>query len=232
MTQGVTMNYWDRTLARRITRRRAVASAGGTALTTFLVACGADDGSNSGPSATTTSGSGTGSTGGTGGGNGASNELVTQPVDTFAQAVPGGTLKEVVDAESQTLDPARPQPNLNRIGTYLFSTMLVQAPGHLKAADPTEMSPDFAEGWEISPDRMQITLKLRPEVHWHNKAPVNGRLADIDDVLFSWNRYVELSPFALLADNGTNPDAPILSVNAADNNTITVQLDHPLAYAL
>ena len=65
---------------------------------------------------------------------------------------------------------------------------MVFQPGYL---NPTEnvVAPDLAESWETSPDGLQITMKLRQGVKWHNKAPVNGRALDIDDVLFSWNRF-------------------------------------------
>ena len=50
---------------------------------------------------------------------------------------------------------------------------------------------DLAESWEVSPDGLTITMKLRQGVKWHNKAPVNGRAVDADDVL------VQLEPLRL-----------------------------------
>ena len=52
-----------------------------------------------------------------------------------------------------------------------------------------ELEPDMAESWEIAPDGLTVTLKMRAGVKFHNKAPVNGRLMDMDDVLFSWKRF-------------------------------------------
>jgi peptide/nickel transport system substrate-binding protein len=231
------MNYWQRTLARRISRRRALTITGGSALTAFLVACGSgdDDDASTGSTGSRASGSssssgGAGSSGSTGGGENAS--VITKPVDTSKQAVRGGTLKEVISAEPASFDPARPEPNINRIGQYVWSTLLIQASGYLKTASQTEMDGDFAQSWEISPDRLTITMKMRPQIRWHNKAPVNGRVADIDDVLFSWEYYRSLSPFAQLSDNTANPEAPIVSFNASDDSTIVVTLKEPLSYAL
>ena len=41
----------------------------------------------------------------------------------------------------------------------------------------------MAESWEFSPDGLKITMKLRQGVKWHNKAPVNGRAVDVDDII-------------------------------------------------
>src|SRR5690606_27455439 len=84
----------------------------------------------------------------------------------------------------------------------------------------------------ISPDRLEISLKLRPGVKWHNKAPVDGRDVDIDDVIFSWNRYTELSPVSSLSFNGKNPDAPVVSVTPSGTDTISIKLSEPLSYAI
>ena len=45
-----------------------------------------------------------------------------------------------------------------------------------------DLSPDVAESWEYSPDRLSVTLKLRQGVKWHNKAPINGRAFDMDEL--------------------------------------------------
>jgi peptide/nickel transport system substrate-binding protein len=137
-----------------------------------------------------------------------------------------------MSAEPASFDPARPEPNINRIGQYVWSTLLLQAGSHLAAASRTDMVGDFAESWEIAPDGLTITLKMRPGITWHDVAPVNGREVDIDDVLFSWQYYTSHSPFAQLSDNNTNPDAPITSFESTDGRTIVVKLTEPLAYAL
>jgi ABC-type transport system substrate-binding protein len=84
------------------------------------------------------------------------------------------------------------------------------------------MGPDFAESWEISPDGLQITMKLRANAKWHNKAPVNGRAADSSDVLFSWNRYTTNAPLRGLVSNSANPQAPVLSMAATDARTVVI----------
>ncbi len=48
--------------------------------------------------------------------------------------------------------------------------------------EDTEIVPDLAESWQISPDGLTWTLKLRRDVRWQNKAPVNGRAFTSADV--------------------------------------------------
>ena len=205
-------------------------SAAGAASAAFLAACGSDDDSGSDSTGGTGSnGSGGSSSGGSTGG--AASDLVFQPSDTFAQATRGGVLKEYLPAEPQTLDPITPVSPLNPISRLTYGTLVAEKPG--KLGPPTgELQGDFAESWEVSPDRMKITLKLRPGVRWHNVEPVNGREADVDDVLFSWARYTEVSPFNSLAYNGANPDAPVLSLEPGDSGTVVIKLAEPLSYAL
>jgi ABC-type transport system substrate-binding protein len=203
------LNYWHSILATRLSRRRALQITGMTSAgAAFLAACGGDDGKPS-----------------------SSSDLVAQPKDSFAQAATGGTMKLYVTAEPQTLDPATPVAPLNFISGYVYGTLLNEKPGHLEQPQ-FELYGDIAESWETSPDRLQITLKIKPSVKWHNKPPVNGRTVDVDDVLFSWDRYTKLSPVSSLSYNGKNPNAPVLSVAATDRNTVTIKLQEPLSYAL
>jgi peptide/nickel transport system substrate-binding protein len=204
-------NYWTDSLRRRVTRRRAVlgaASAAGAAA--FLAACG---GSGNNKSPTTKS------------------DLVEESKDTTAQAVRGGTLKTYMPSDVPSLDPSTASFPLNFVAGYVLGTLLNEKPGYL-GPPQAELYGDLAQSWEESPDRLQIAIKMKPNVKWHNKPPVNGRRADIDDVLFSWKRYTARSPIASLSYNGANPDAPVLAVNAADSSTIVIKLKEPLSYAL
>jgi peptide/nickel transport system substrate-binding protein len=228
-------NYWSRVLNGRVRRRRLLIATGASAgAAAFLAACGGDDDDSPSSSSTPSSSSGGSSSGGASSGSSsgsASSDLVKQPVDSTDKAVRGGTMKLYVAAEPQTLDPITPVAPLNYISGYVYGTLLNEKPGHLEP-NKGELVGDLAQGWEISPDHLEISIKLKPGVKWHNKAPVNGRTVDIDDVLFSWKRYTELSPVSSLSYNGNNPDAPILSVEAADAQTLHIKLSEPLAYAL
>ena len=53
---------------------------------------------------------------------------------------------------------------------------------------------EIADSWEISPDKLSITMKLTNKAHFSPKAPTNGRAVTMDDVLLLWNRYKSVSP--------------------------------------
>ena len=79
---------------------------------------------------------------------------------------------------------------------------------------------------------MQLTFKLRPNAKWHDISPVSGRAVDVDDVLFSLNRFAEVAPLRSLIWNAANPDAFALAPEAPDSSTIVVKLTEPVAYAV
>src|SRR5687767_4020960 len=152
-------SYWSSTIGRRLSRRRALAAAGGGALSTaLLAACGGDTGEEP------------------------ASGLVSKPVDTSKQARRGGTLKWFWKAEPPNFDPSFGSTN-NRTPKNLTNSLLVQTkPGYLAPAPVGEVIPDLAESWEVSPDRTELSFKLRPGIKWHNLPPVNGRAMDVDDV--------------------------------------------------
>ena len=241
--------YWASFTTRRVSRRRALRATGGAAFgAAFLAACGGDDdngGSTPVPTATsgTTSTGATGSTGASGstgtsstGATGASGSsgtsgLITKPADTTAQAKRGGMLKEVALAEPRSLDASNPQADYNFIAPFVYSTLFVAKPGHLES--PTgDLQGQLAESWEVSPDGLTITMKLRQGVKWHNRAPVNGRTFDVDDVMFSFDHYKEIGPLASLVFNENSPDAPVLSAESPDASTVVLKLKDPIVYVL
>lgn len=94
-----------------------------------------------------------------------------------------------------------------------------------------ELIGDVAESWEFSPDKTQLTLKLRQGVKFHPVAPVNAREVDVQDLVFSWNRTA--SNGILRSEvNQYNPNGPILSFTAVDNRTVAIKLKEPIAYLL
>ena len=203
-------SYWSKVLNQRIGRRRALATTGATAAgAALLAACG---GGGGGKEVDTTS-------------------LVTPAEDTTKQAKRGGTIKDRWSADTPTLDIATAIAPLNTLARHTYSTFVREKPGYLKPS-AGEITSDVAESWEVSPDGLQITMKIRQGVKWHNKPPVNGRALDIDDVLFSWDRFSRKSSQRSSTLNSLNPDAPILSVTATDSKTIVIKLKEPLVYAL
>jgi ABC-type transport system substrate-binding protein len=198
--------YWATVARTRVSRRHALAASGATALgAALLAACG----SGGSTSANKTS-------------------LVSQPIDTSKQAKRGGVSKWYLASESGAFDihlgGAAP---LNVPRSMVYGDFVSEKPGYLKPQEYTDYDPDLAESWEWSPDRLQLTFKLREGVKWHNKPPVNGRLLDVDDVLFTWNRYASIGRYRGDLLNSANPSAPILSVTAPDSKTVVLKLSAP-----
>jgi peptide/nickel transport system substrate-binding protein len=200
------MNYWSEIISRRVNRRRALASSAvGVAGAALLAACGGDDG----PGESNSSG------------------LVAKPVDTIKQAQRGGIMLSLRDREVDTSDPymrSRTQP-----GTALtYSRLFRQKPGYL-SAPPAEFIGDLADTWEFSPDKRQLTIKLKPNARWHNRAPVNARPVDAQDVVYSWERFSKVGVNRALLVNSVSPVAPIDSITALDNRTVSLKLAKPTA---
>ena len=95
----------------------------------------------------------------------------------------------------------------------------------------------LAESWDISPDGLTYTFHIRQGVHWHDKAPMNGRELTAKDVEYNFHRMLGLGKFT---DAGPTPfggAAPIVSipwesVTATDKYTMVVKLTKPYLPAL
>ena len=140
-------SYWSKVLNNRIHRRRALAMTGSTALdAALLAACGG---------------------GGNGGGQPDASSLITQPEDTSKQAKRGGILKNHTPTDAPSFDYATPISD-GSLASRCYATLIRVVPGYLKP-NTNELGPYMAESWESSPDGLQITLKLRQGVKFHNK---------------------------------------------------------------
>src|SRR5262245_6746294 len=148
----MTDNYWNHMLTGRTSRRRVLAATGASALSAaFLAACGGGSGDGkSGESKTS---------------------LVVKSEDSKSQAKRGGILKDRANADAPSFSVQEPIAPLNYPAKDVYSTMVRLKPPYLQAPQTLEMSPDFAESWEIAPDGLTITMKTRANAKWHNKAP-------------------------------------------------------------
>jgi peptide/nickel transport system substrate-binding protein len=75
---------------------------------------------------------------------------------------------------------------------------------------------------------MTLTMKLRPNLKWHQVAPVNGRAVDVEDVLFSGKRLFQQGTQRAVFANAVNPAAPITSITSPDARTIVFKLAFPM----
>ena len=68
---------------------------------------------------------------------------------------------------------------------------------------------------------------------FQNKPPVNGRVFDSSDVVFSWRRFEAKAPEGAIMSAAKNPGSGIVeSVTAPDANTVVYKLTRPTSYIL
>jgi peptide/nickel transport system substrate-binding protein len=155
------------------------------------------------------------------------SSVIAQPADTSRDAKRGGTLKLSVVSALTTLDPhvMGGSSAVVTVPVTLSRLTRLQAPT-LAKTDGTIVG-DLAESMEFTPDRLQLTLKLRANAAFAPVAPVNGRLMDAQDVVYSWNRYARTGSNRSDFSNAANPLAPISSLTATDGRTIVIKLAYP-----
>ena len=98
---------------------------------------------------------------------------------------------------------------------------------------PTMAAPKFtrgalAESWEM-PDDKTVIVKVRQGVHWHDKAPMNGRELTADDIVYNFHRTLGLG------SGFTEPSAAYSlltkvsfeSITATDKWTVVFKLKEP-----
>ena len=146
------------------------------------------------------------------------------------QAKRGGTNKWFLGSEPNGFDVHIGGAPKNPPTTLVYSNLFAEKPGYLQEQDYSDYIPDIAKSWEWSPDGLQLTVKIQPDAKWHNKAPVNGRAFDIEDLIFSWDRFAAKGRDRGGLANAVNPDAPILSFTATDAETAVIKLKEPTVY--
>lgn len=158
-------NYW---LRRRVTRRRWLGGAlttGAGLAAVATVGCGDDD--DTGASTATATGAGTAAATGT-----------APAASPATQAVKDGDRVRIAfPAEPTTVDPHESTAGTDQ----LYLTALYNALAHVD--EKGGVTPSLAESYDVSPDGMKITVKLRKGVTFHN-----GDAFTADDVKFSLER--------------------------------------------
>jgi peptide/nickel transport system substrate-binding protein len=205
-----------------------VSTASLGAAAAFLAACGGDDDdAGSTGNAGSNAGGGSGNTGGS-----AQSGLISELVDTTSSLKRGGVKKFFINSDIvQGFDVHIGSSAMEAVQTPSMGTLLIDKPGYMGPRDFTQEG-DVAESWEFSPDRLTLTMKLRPNVKFAPLDPVNGRVLDVDDVLFSWDRFGRVSPSRNDLVNTVNPNAPVLSLEAPDASTIVIKLKAPSSIIL
>ncbi len=146
---------------------------------------------------------------------------------SFADAKKGGSMVVTYKDDISTLDPAigYDWQNWSMIKS-LFNGLMDYKAG------TTELIPDLAESYELSPDGLTYTFKLRQDVKFHN-----GRAMTADDVKYSLERTINpetQSPgqgfFASLKgfdDMAAGKVKSLSGVTVIDPHTIKIEMARP-----
>src|SRR5262245_9240030 len=191
----------------RVGRRRALAASGALALSSaILTACGGKE--ESGPAD--------------------KSGLLSSRVDESGGGVTGGTFVTAGASTSGNLDPHSQASTAAFADAFnIFSTPLKWGRGVGQMPSPTSITGDAFESWEVTPDGMQISLRLRPNHTFDQRPPTNGRAMTIDDVKWSWDRSAANSPVMAEVLNSKGPAGPIESLSTPDSRTAVIKMAFP-----
>ncbi|MEX0749646.1 MAG: ABC transporter substrate-binding protein [Dehalococcoidia bacterium] len=141
--------------------------------------------------------------------------------------VAGGTFRGTISSVLGK-DPHKAATFLvHALGSYSYSRLMrfKTVVGELPEEEYYTTEPELANNVE-NPDELTYTFTIHPDATFHNVPPVNGRQVTADDVVYSFNRYREISP------NKANL-AMVDTVEAsADKTQVTFKLSRPFGLFL
>jgi ABC-type transport system substrate-binding protein len=201
-------SYWQRVTVNRVSRRRAlIGGASAAGASALLLACGGGGDDSAGLKR---------------------EGRISLPDDTSKQAKKGGIYQQDLDDDEGNLDPlSTGRGNGGAWAPLAYSRPLTEKTQFGGTETPVHIG-DLAESYEIQEGGLRLVMKLRPGAKWDPRAPTNSRIVDTEDVLYSWDRYVKLSPFAAkLSYEASKGAAPIERVERIDNRTYAYKLAYP-----
>jgi peptide/nickel transport system substrate-binding protein len=145
-----------------------------------------------------------------------------------AQPKPGG----VINVRQNGNAPLDPHQN----STFLAQTLAGYTQARLlkfktgadpRVADNYDTEPDLAESIEIPSDGLTVTVRLRPNVRFHDIAPVSGRTLDSEDVRFSVERFRTDPKNNNRGVFGTPQNPLVEAVETPDARTVVFKLAKP-----
>lgn len=201
-------NYWTKLHRRRLSRRRLLAgiSLGTAGLASLaLVGCSSDSK------------------------EGGSSGIQSSPVTATGTSVPkkGGIWRQSTSPAPASLDPFPGTSATNKIPPgYVYSRLFKMQRGPGVSSDSLKPEGDTVESWEVTPDGLTWTLKLRGNVKFH---PPLDRLMTAEDVVFSMDRFTGKVPGFAGSGNIANLTTFIDSWKATDARTVVFTLKRPFA---
>src|ERR1051325_426997 len=146
-----------------------------------------------------------------GGSSAATSKLVTAPVESTSRAVKGGVLQASLSRDISGFDPYLGTGSDPQNVLFAYSRLVKYKAYKYPETTLPATDPDAAASWEVSPDGLQYTFKLRPNLKFDARPPTNGRVVTSADVKFSWDRFAALSVFRTTLANAADKTAPITS---------------------
>ena len=152
---------------------------------------------------------------------------------TLAERVAAGTLppvEERLPEEPLVLEP-------ETIGTYggTLTTAykflgswpnevnsLIGFGGLAKVDAEGNIVPDIAEGWELSPDARELTLRLRPGMKWSDSAPFTA-----DDIVFWYEDVLLNEELTPVVPNWFRPGGETFALEKVDDHTVVMRFAAP-----
>jgi len=195
------VSYWRSLQARSVSRRRALGAAGAAGLGGAVVLAGCGRGSSTSPKSLA---------------GGSQVSPGTPKAGGLYQDTPINGNPPHLDLQRTTSVFA--QTPVSLVMSRLMQYKVAADPSVGLAAQPTAGVATSVE----SPDALTWTVKLRPDVKWHNVAPVNGRPFEAEDVKASWTRALTLkdNPFA-----GAIDMVNAGQITTPEQNTVTFKLN-------
>ncbi len=154
-----------------------------------------------------------------------------EPKDTSSSARRGGIYQSFAPRDVTDFNPATTVQGAGLGGPEraAYSTLIreKEAPGGTKIG---VVEGDLAESYELSDGGLRLTMKLRPNAKWDPRTPTSGRAVIADDVVYSWEKYAKVSPYAEVLANATSPtSAGIISAQKVDERTVVFKMAFPWA---
>jgi ABC-type transport system substrate-binding protein len=131
----------------------------------------------------------------------------------------GGTFKfQIWTDDPPTLDPyANVSFRVQELAAFHYSRLLMSKKGPGIDGQAYIMDGDLAQSWAPSQDGKTWTFNLRPNAKWQNVEPVNGRPLTAQDVVWSFEYFMQVSP------NKTTFNQ-VANVKATDDHTVQFTL--------
>jgi ABC-type transport system substrate-binding protein len=153
--------------------------------------------------------------------------LLFKPADTSRQAAKGGVMQNFMTAGVEHFDQVTGNFIVQAHTDHAYSRLVRFKIGTVDKPPEGESEPDVATSWEMSPDGLQYTFKIRQGMKFDPRPPTNGRVLTTDDIKFSWERFAKDSTSRSQLVNAVTKDAPVTSVTFPDSSTAVFKLAFP-----